>query len=111
MGFNSSSEKYQYIRVKGITVPYLSTNCAFLTQKNIIILKMHLFVHIDRSGAIDQLVAMRTTEYTYKERDYVPWLAVYNNIMYVDRMLALTGSYGYLQVLKIISFIWGFFWR
>ena len=51
-----------------------------------------------RAGELDQLVAMRVTEYLDLETEYVPWYAAIENLDYVNRMLQLSSAYGDFKV-------------
>ena len=50
------------------------------------------------TGLLSYEVALNATKYLRKEMEYVPWLAAFNNLRYLDVMLRSTPQYGAFQV-------------
>lgn len=59
--------------------------------------KKDLF-HLCRAKIINTTLALRTTKYLAKERDFIPWESAVRNLDYYILMFDRTEVYGALQV-------------
>lgn len=55
-----------------------------------------------RSGDLQMDIALQTTDYLSKERDYMPWSAASSQLSFVSSMLARHPLYGSFAVSGIV---------
>ncbi len=55
-----------------------------------------------RAKIINTTLALRTTKYLSKERDYIPWESALRNLNYYILMFDRTEVYGALQVTALL---------
>lgn len=56
-----------------------------------------------RAKIIPTVLALQTTEYLSKERDYIPWKSAMNNLGYFYLMFDRSEVYGPMQVSNLSS--------
>lgn len=56
------------------------------------------FFSLCRAKVVNTTLALRTTKYLFKERDYIPWESALRNLNYYILMFDRTEVYGALQV-------------
>lgn len=57
-------------------------------------------MNLARAGILDYASALDVTKYLHHERDYVPWKAAINNLLYIDSMLIRTPNYDKMKVMN-----------
>ena len=56
------------------------------------------FLHLDRAGKLAYKIALGTTRYLHKEKNYVVWRVALSNLNYMKKILSNRPSYSLFKV-------------